>query len=72
MRENPNIIIITIINLLKILRVICCFHTYHFSWICLRELPVIILNSYINSVSHSVLSDSLRPYGLKPAKFLCP
>ena len=24
------------------------------------------------SVSHSVMSDSLRPHGLKPTRFLCP
>ena len=26
----------------------------------------------VESVSHSVLSDSLRPHGLYPARFLCP
>lgn len=25
---------------------ICCLHTYRFSWICLRVLPFIILTSY--------------------------
>ena len=31
-----------------------------------------ILQSESGSVSHSVLSDSLPPHGLEPAKFLCP
>ena len=29
-------------------------------------------NMYIHSVSHSVVSDSLRSHGLQPARFLCP
>ena len=34
-------------------------------------LPILTA-SYLGTVSHSVMSDSLRPRGLQPTKLLCP
>ena len=54
-------------------------HVTGLSFYCLveRDFPLCILDISLLSdicvcVSHSVMSDSLRPYALKPARLLCP
>ena len=54
-------------------------HVIGLSFYCLveRDFPLCILDISLLSdicvcVSHSVMSDSLRPYALKPARLLCP
>ena len=39
---------------------------------CMLSIYISITNSQSQSVSHSVVSDSLWPHGLKPARPLCP
>ena len=62
----------------------CCLFVFYIKWHCLpercdlKEIILCFLHSYFNFpktylvLSHSVMSDSLRPHGLKPAKLLCP
>ena len=52
------------------------FHLFRFSLIPFSNVVYVILRyrscTSVAVLSHSVMSDSLRPHGLQPTKLLCP